>query len=114
METATKQAKHTFGGICECGIYHYHCDICSVDCTMGTPAGPPTKDTDGKTRCYKCQNKHRIAQNRLSNAAPELLASLKALVSEVRHAARIMGNMHWNETKLAAADAVIAKAEVGE
>lgn len=38
-------------------IHHQFCRICLVDCTMGTHEGPPTLESDGIRRCYKCNEK---------------------------------------------------------
>lgn len=74
--------KHTFDTqrhclVEGCGVYHYTCQECGVDCTSGTIAGPATTDTDGIRRCYECHLKHITKVLRLSNAAPDLLEACK-------------------------------------
>jgi hypothetical protein len=60
----TTQQPHEFntGTRCRvsgCNRYHYTCAECNADCTALQPAGPATTDTNGVTRCYKCEERRQ-------------------------------------------------------
>lgn len=89
MKAETKSSTHEFDTERWCpacpGVYHYTCVVCGQDCTMGEPAGPTTKDTDGVRRCRECYGLHSQARARLSAAAPDLLAWMQAFVATLDH-----------------------------
>lgn len=39
---------------CWCGKYHYICDRCDRDCTMGSEGGPAREFIDGERLCHFC------------------------------------------------------------
>jgi hypothetical protein len=59
------------------GLYLYDCDDCGVDCSVGTPNGPPNTATDEKTRCCGCHRKHVTTRARVEDAADDMLEALK-------------------------------------
>ena len=62
---------------CPCGCYHYNCDECGQDCTLGTPGGPAHTAIDRVTRCQPCHRNYEERVATLRNAAPALLAAAK-------------------------------------
>jgi hypothetical protein len=66
------------------GLHHYQCEICRVDCTMGTPAGPPRTATDKVTRCRECDQAlpRYMAEGKeavIARAASDMLSALRDL-----------------------------------
>jgi len=62
-------------------VYHYSCADCGTDCTQGTAGGPATREIDGVTRCWKCNQKlprfHAVGKAAvIAKAAPEMLEAL--------------------------------------
>ena len=62
----------------EAGRHVYHCADCGQECTVNTPGGPATTDTDGVTRCRECAPKADTKRARLNDAAPSMLEALRA------------------------------------
>ncbi len=60
------------------GEHIYYCNDCGQECTVNTPGGPATTDTDGVTRCNRCAPKADTKRARLNDAAPAMLEALRA------------------------------------
>lgn len=98
-------------------VHHYKCDECGVDCTIGTPDGPPTTETDGITRCYKCNHKVQrfwaVGKNAIvAKAAPDLLVALNRAIAFI---ADVVEGRDWEGCAgreiVLTAEAAVAKAE---
>lgn len=78
MVNPSHPQSHSFSGKspCWCGKHHYLCDVCRVDCTAGTTAGPAYSDSSG-TRCEAC---HAIWTRLRSALTPNNMADVETLL----------------------------------
>ena len=74
---------HTQGERTKDGGYRYWCDVCGVECTAGSPAGPSTSD-GGIHRCYACYRAYDARLALVRVAAPDMLRVLRVAVAVAR------------------------------
>ncbi len=66
------------------GSYHYRCEDCGADCTMGKPAAPAYLALDKKHRCWSCHSKW---QHKLAAASATTQEEINTLVLALRQLA---------------------------
>lgn len=82
--TPTKRAHdRVHGRRCWCGQYHYRCDECEIDCTLGAPGSPATTDTRNVTRCRECQREWDRLAGALRPWTQAEAAAIKAALSQI-------------------------------
>lgn len=83
------QSSHSFTGgkPCWCGLHHYICDVCRVDCTAGTTAGPPSSDGSG-TRCAHC---HSVWRQLVGALTPGAMGDVETILLGLTRVAEIDG-----------------------
>lgn len=84
MITSTERIHdRTHGRRCWCGKYHYRCDECGTDCTMGAADGPATTDTRAVTRCRECQHEWDRQAGALRPWSRAEVAAIKVALSQI-------------------------------
>lgn len=63
--------------------HRYTCDDCGTECTVGTPGGPATMDTERRTRCWECQHLWEQKRGAVAPRNQDELTAITVALSQI-------------------------------